>query len=390
MYFGGNKKLIKELKFEALKKGKGDDGLMFGSGMKIPKWLNDISDFLQGKKKLKPHHLAKGMSKILNIASKLASKSENFAHTSENLKKGASLLDKASLEAKRLSGGKKMKGGDDDFYFGSGMKNKKTFQEGGRRHKIKEIVNGFVDFINGKKKVKPHGILQAAAVISGIGAVGAALIPGAQPIAAALGSTSIGLFGLGSKTKQLGSGRHLEGHGLIASKRKPRSKSLDEKIFDPLTFGAYGAAKHLPESVKTLGKITKGRGKHKKSPEEKGLQQEKQKGGIVFWRASVGKQAKRNFDSCKKSLNDAGYGGIFGARKRKKACWDAVNNYGRYASNYKGDDMSTATRLYQDTKRRVVGSGMHGSGLNPGGRGLNPGGSGLKPGGANVGYGLTP
>ena len=198
MYFGsGREKLIKEIKVESSipLRGRGD-GIMFGEGMRggrKPKWVSTMIEFFQGKKKLKPSNVAKGLSKVFKISSSIANKTESFKNYSGMLNNASNLLNKAGNFAEQRGRG--------GMYFGDGYK-KATYMSGsgkGSRHNIKRMKEHFIKFLRGETKIKPKQLLIAGGVLVGIASAGAALIPGGQGAAVALGTASSGMFSIANK-----------------------------------------------------------------------------------------------------------------------------------------------------------------------------------------------
>lgn len=160
-------------------------GSLNPGGGGVPKWAHNVVEFLQGKKKVKPSHIVKGIGKVFKIASSIAKMSPKYSKYADNLDKAGNISNTVGDKVSQLGSGK-MSYGSGTIQYGSGFK---------------KVTKDFIDFLQGKKKITPTGILRAGGVVANVMAAGAIASGIGAPVGAALTALSTGLYG-GSQITQ--------------------------------------------------------------------------------------------------------------------------------------------------------------------------------------------
>jgi len=167
------------------------DGLSkSGSGskqteLKIPSWLQHFANYLKQNNKLTPRKALQSLSRLLDVASKSAVVKNNH-EASEKLE---SFSKKIKAKLNTMSGS----GRDGSFnlkrkssFFGSEEKKSSSgegmddmsLKGGGKKVKkwLSTLINKTINFIEGKTRIKPSGLLKFASVAVGIIGTGASLV----------------------------------------------------------------------------------------------------------------------------------------------------------------------------------------------------------------------
>ena len=242
-------------------------GSLNPGGGGVPKWAHNVVEFLQGKKKVKPSHIVKGIGKVFKIASSIAKMSPKYSKYSDKLDKAGNISNTIGDKVSQLGSGPMTYGTGKSIQYGSGFK---------------KVTKDFIDFLQGKKKITPTGILRAGGVIANVMAAGAIATGVGAPVGAALTALSTGLYAGSEVTRSLST----TGRGVSTGGLNSRMSRICEKAKHPGPF----KQKFSKICKKFPGDIVTGKGKGGCN----------KKGGELF-------PVRKLKQDCKKSLMKQGY-----------------------------------------------------------------------------------